>query len=647
MREIRGDAKNVRSLLANTKYGIDYYQREYRWQHTQVDQLWNDLERVFERSRRRYRGSRDVSRYERYFLGAIIVSETADARFIVDGQQRLTTVTLILIALYRRLADDQQRSALAQLIYSWHAGRESLNLQVDDRDACMNALYHGREPSADEVAGSESAANLVRQQRRLEEHLDGIQRGDEAHEKGQVGFSDPEWLAAFADWLIESVYFVEVTASADTDAYAIFETMNDRGLSLTPVDMLKSYLLSRIDDRKTRVEVNETWKRTVAELRDLDDHAPAGAIKCWLRSQYMEPSGATEAGEADRDRIDSEFHHWVRENEGRLELAGASEVRRFIERDFTFYASWYREIRTAAERWTSGLEAVFRNELSALRDRDDLYLAPLAPGEDRKTSRRKVRTVAAFVEFLVARRVWHGWNHNYETMYGRIEKLIVDVRRRASAAMVDRFSRFQGLGWDFTCGTPPVDGECYDFGRYWPGASAAGGRRRGVHRFLARLTEFIEVESGLPSRFKEYVQTGRDGYDVEHLWAKEHWSRYRDDFEQRDDFHWCRNNIAGLVLLPHVVNVQLSDKAYVKKQAAYGKHSHLDPQRRPENLLARSLAIEPAEEPGFHRFVRRSGLPFRRHAEFRLADLQARGRLYGQLAKQIWSIDNIREVASS
>ena len=43
MKEIRGDPKNVSGLLANTKYGIDYYQREYRWEHTQVDQLWNDL----------------------------------------------------------------------------------------------------------------------------------------------------------------------------------------------------------------------------------------------------------------------------------------------------------------------------------------------------------------------------------------------------------------------------------------------------------------------------------------------------------------------------------------------------------------------------------------------------------------------------
>lgn len=242
--------------------------------------------------------------------------------------------------------------------------------------------------------------------------------------------------------------------------------------------------------------------------------------------------------------------------------------------------------------------------------------------------------------------MWHGWNYNYGTMYGRIEQLIVDIRRRPSVAMVDSFAQFDGLGWDFTPGTPPVDGACYDFDRYWPGASADGGRRRGTHRFLARMTEFIEVESGLPSHFTEYVQTGRDGYDVEHLWAKDHWSLYRDDFEQRDRFHGCRNNIAGLVLLPHVVNVLLSDKAYTKKWEAYKKHRHLDPQRRPENLLARSLAIEPAEEPGFHRFVRRSGLPFKRHAEFRLADLQARGRLYGQLAKWIWSINNIRAVAS-
>jgi len=92
MKEIRGDAKNVRSLLANTKYGIDYYQREYLWRHQQVDQLWGDLDLVFARSRRRHSGSRDVARYERYFLGSITVSESDGARFIVDGQLCLGTM---------------------------------------------------------------------------------------------------------------------------------------------------------------------------------------------------------------------------------------------------------------------------------------------------------------------------------------------------------------------------------------------------------------------------------------------------------------------------------------------------------------------------------------------------------------------------
>ena len=89
----------------------------------------------------------------------------------------------------------------------------------------------------------------------------------------------------------------------------------------------------------------------------------------------------------------------------------------------------------------------------------------------------------------------------------------------------------------------------------------------------------------------------------------------------------------------------MSDAPYRKKRHAYAKKG--------QNLLARSLAIEPADEPGFHRFVQgsflgmRPKLPFEPHPEFKLADLQARGKLYGKLAKLIWSLDKVRKVASS
>src|SRR5205814_8058532 len=97
-----------------------------------------------------------------------------------------------------------------------------------------------------------------------------------------------EVLPYFADWLIENVYLVEITAYSDEDAYTIFETMNDRGLSLTPTDMLKGYLLANITDPVIRARASSFWKKRIAELQELGKEEDADAIKAWLRSQYAD-----------------------------------------------------------------------------------------------------------------------------------------------------------------------------------------------------------------------------------------------------------------------------------------------------------------------------------------------------------------------
>jgi hypothetical protein len=68
------------------------------------------------------------------------------------------------------------------------------------------------------------------------------------------------------DWLIVCVHLVEITAYSDSDAYTIFETMNDRGLSLTPADMLKGYLLASIIDSSDRVHAGRVWKDRMTSL---------------------------------------------------------------------------------------------------------------------------------------------------------------------------------------------------------------------------------------------------------------------------------------------------------------------------------------------------------------------------------------------
>ncbi len=144
-REIDGKGKTVRELLAGRKYSIDYYQREYKWQTKQVAELIGDLSAKFLESYEPGHERDAVAEYGHYFLGSIIISDKDGRKFIIDGQQRLTTLTLLLLYLQHQLQDGEQRGQLAELIFSQKFGKRSFNLDIEERTACMDALYSGRE----------------------------------------------------------------------------------------------------------------------------------------------------------------------------------------------------------------------------------------------------------------------------------------------------------------------------------------------------------------------------------------------------------------------------------------------------------------------------------------------------------------------
>jgi len=74
----------------------------------------------------------------------------------------------------------------------------------------------------------------------------------------------------FVDWLIENVHLVEITAYSDEDAHTIFATMNDLGLSLTPTDMLKGYLLANINEPEVRTKATRDWKNGWESFKGLE-----------------------------------------------------------------------------------------------------------------------------------------------------------------------------------------------------------------------------------------------------------------------------------------------------------------------------------------------------------------------------------------
>jgi len=158
-REIDGKGRTVRELLAGRKYSIDYFQREYKWEKKQVSELLEDLIDKFLEGHDSSNERNAVADYSHYFLGSIIVSDKDGLKSIIDGQQRLTTLTLLLIYLHHQLTDNEAKGQLAELIFSQRYGKRSFNLDIPERTACMEALYKGEEFI--EPNGSVSIANLL------------------------------------------------------------------------------------------------------------------------------------------------------------------------------------------------------------------------------------------------------------------------------------------------------------------------------------------------------------------------------------------------------------------------------------------------------------------------------------------------------
>ena len=605
MRPIDATGKSVRQLLQGMKYSIDYYQREYRWEAKQVDELVHDLTEKFLEEYESGITRTKVKKFPHYFLGSIIVSQSGTDRFIIDGQQRLTTLTLLLIALRNLQHDRDGAVPIDTLIFSEQYGKKTFNLDVAEREPCMRALFDG--DPYDPSDQGESLENLFGRYQDIESHFP-----DELRE---------EALPYFVDWLVDNVDLVEITAYDDAEAYTIFETMNDRGLSLNPTEMLKGYLLANME-QGGRIEVNELWRRRVTELSERGDEHGSDFFKAWLRSQYAESIRERRKGAValDFEQVGTEFHRWVRNTKEKLGLGGPTEFLDFVGRDFDFYSKQYLRVRDAQETLVSGLEHIHYNAGHGFTLQDMLLLAPLRTGDKEETIMLKLRLVARFVDILLTWRIWNFRSIAYSTMQYAMFLVLREIRgldpERLAKTLHDRLEHQGSEGGTFTTNDR---------------LSVHQQNRKPLHRLLARITDFIETESGQPSRYHEYVAQGDARYEVEHIWANRY-EQHQDEFSHQANFLEQRDRIGGLLLLPKRFNASYGDLPYEEKLPHYNS----------QNLLARSLhELAYKNNPGFLDFNERSNLPFRSHQEFKRNDMEERGKLYQQLAARIWNPEDL------
>lgn len=605
-------SKSIRMLLANEKYGIDYYQREYRWERKHIEEMLKDLEdRFFEEYDDKHERIK-VENYPNYFLGSIIISEKNGRKYIIDGQQRLTSLTLLLIYLQdlqRKCVPDNERVEINSLIYSIKFGEKSFNLDIDERTNCMEALYKGQ--PFDTTNEIESVSNI-------------IYRYDDIVELFPKKLKE-DALLYFIDWLTENVIMVEITAYSDDEAYTIFETMNDRGLRLNPTEMLKGYLLANIDPNE-RAKANKVWKTRILELIDLGKEEELDFFKAWFRAKYANSIRPRTRGAVNQDfeQIGTAYHKWIRKNEEAISLLKSTHFSEFVQKKFDWFAKHYIRVRKAAETFTPGLETIFYNAYLNFTLQYPLILTPLCIEDDLNTIDRKIQLVTSYIDIFTARRIVNFRTLRYSSIVYTMFSLMKEIRDLNVQELADVLKKKVSEIKETFNGISTF---------YWHQQN-----RRHVHYLLARITYHIETKCGLPSSFDTYVS--RDiskPFEIEHIWANK-FSRHSNEFTSEEEFKEYRNRLGGLLLLPRGFNQSFGALPYEKKLDHYYG----------QNLLAQSLHKKCYHlNPSFLIYIQDSQLPFKAHPQFRKQDLETRQELYRQICEEIWNPNRFDKILKS
>ncbi len=606
--------RTVQQLLQGQSFSIDEYQREYKWGRENIEELLTDLREKFYSCYQDDDQTKDVSGYEDYFLGSIIVSKRNGKHYLVDGQQRVTSLTLLLIYLNHKTAaiGHPVSENLKPLIYSDNFGELNFNLDIPERLPVIEALFKAEPYNAE--SQDESIQTMY-------ERYQDIEAIDLADDLGDA-------LPHFCYWLINRVGLIEIATDDDRSAYAIFETMNDRGKPLSPVDMLKAYLLAPVVDRDKRAEANRVWKKEMLALASWGgDHEPerdANCIKAWFRAQHAQSIRERRAGATDKDweLIGTAFHRWAREKRDVLGIGDERENLYLIKSRLPFYSRAYRTVLDASHSYTAGLEPVFFNAHNAFTWQNTVLLAPLHENDDQEVVERKLAATATYLDIWLMRRVVNYTRVTYSSSTYAMYLLCRSIRGKSLPELLDiLMERLEGDEFSF---------EGYEErGRYgiddWRLNQFS---RRYIYHLLARVTAYVEYESGGADRFSEYVdRDSKNPYDIEHLCASDY-SRYFDQFEDEEEFRRWRDHVAGLVLLPADVNRSYGGKPFADKAPHYAK----------ENLYAASLTDAAYEHaPKFKAFMQREQLPFEPFSGFGKEEQMRRRKLLKALANRVWS----------
>jgi hypothetical protein len=261
--------KSFRQMFGNgLSYKVPMFQRDYSWEDDQWDDLWNDI--VLTAATR----ENDV-----HYMGYLVLSSTDSRVFnVIDGQQRLTTLTILILAVLKYLDElaengidpEANRQRSTQLRSSYIGYLDPVTLITQSKlslnranDAYFQTYIVPLQPLPKQ--------NLKFSEKLLKNAFEWFYgRIIDQFSKAKSG----KEIAQFIENVVDRLFFTVIEVNDELDAFTVFETLNSRGVKLAPIDLLKNYLFSVVNkspssshELETR-RLEEQWHKIVDTIGD-------------------------------------------------------------------------------------------------------------------------------------------------------------------------------------------------------------------------------------------------------------------------------------------------------------------------------------------------------------------------------------------
>lgn len=251
--------ENFSTIIGNNKkFIIPRFQRDYSWNTPQWDDLWMDIEQVL------------LKAEEDHYMGYLVLQTSDDKQYhIIDGQQRFTTIMILILAAIRNLKsfvlsheeEDENKRRIDTLTKLYIGNEDPVSLDYD------NILVLNRNNDSfyrDYIVKLDTTRirNLKASEKLMRNCLEFFTN------KLRGKFHTGKEYAAYVQMVVEKLYFTKIEVTDELNAFRVFETLNARGVQLSSSDLLKNYLFSLVDN-KAHVSRIETLENKWARLNDI------------------------------------------------------------------------------------------------------------------------------------------------------------------------------------------------------------------------------------------------------------------------------------------------------------------------------------------------------------------------------------------